>query len=392
MSESSRTDSPSSDFQSPKKRTTQAISCLLTPLFLIAFPVALAAVLFRLDPFEPAHFPATVLGRRTVTAPARNSRMLQGSEIMADGEVAGPEDLAYDKEEHVIYTGCEDGWIKRVTVNESVADSVVENWVNTEGRPLGLALEKSGELIVADASLGLLRVTKEKKVEVLADEAGGLKFNLTDGVDVAEDGTIYFTDASYKYSLKDFYYDIVEGKPHGRFMSYNPATKKVTILARNLYFPNGVVVSPDQHFVVYCETILSRCRKYYIEGPKKGRIGEFCPDLPGMPDNIHYVGQGQYYIAMATSVTPEWDLALKYPFIRKVAAMVTKYIGRPHVEKNGGIVVVDLEGKLREHYYDPALSLISSGIKIENYIYCGSLTYPFLIRLDVEQHPALPST
>lgn len=97
---------------------------------------------------------------------------------------------------------------------------------------------------------------KEKKVEVLAEEFEGLKFNLTDGVDVAEDGTIYFTDASYKYCLKDFYYDIAEGKPHGRFMSYNPATKKVSLLARNLYFPNGVAVSPDQNFVIYCETIL----------------------------------------------------------------------------------------------------------------------------------------
>lgn len=104
-----------------------------------------------------------------------------------------------------------------------------------------------------------MRVTQEKgkqtKVEILADEHDGLKFNLTDGVDVGKDGTIYFTDASYKYNLKDFYYDIVEGEPHGRFMSYNPATKNVTLLARNLYFANGVAVAPDQKFVVYCETV-----------------------------------------------------------------------------------------------------------------------------------------
>ncbi|TKY58348.1 STRICTOSIDINE SYNTHASE 4 [Spatholobus suberectus] len=74
-----------------------------------------------------------------------------GSEVVAQGEVVGPEDLAYDKRRRVIYTGCEDGWIKRITVNDSVADTVVENWVNTGGRPLGLALEKSGELMVADA-------------------------------------------------------------------------------------------------------------------------------------------------------------------------------------------------------------------------------------------------
>ncbi|TKY58349.1 STRICTOSIDINE SYNTHASE 7 [Spatholobus suberectus] len=136
---------------------------------------------------------------------------------------------------------------------------------------------------------GLLRVTSNKKVEVLADEVDGLKFNLTDGVDVAKDGTIYFIDATYKYSLDDYYNDIIEGKPHGR------GAENIT------------------------------------EGPKKGRIGEFCRDLPGMPDNIHYVGQGQYYIAMATiynSLTPQSDLLLRYPFIRKAVAMVTQYVGK----------------------------------------------------------------
>lgn len=144
-----------------------------------------------------------------------------------------------------------------------MADSVVENWVHTSGRPLGLALEKTGELIVADAHLvytGLLRVTqkegKEPKVEILANEHDGLKFKLTDGVDVGEDGTIYFTEATYKYNLYDFYNDILEGEPHGRFMSYNPATKKVTLLARNLYFANRVAIAPDQKFVVYCETAM----------------------------------------------------------------------------------------------------------------------------------------
>ena len=41
------------------------------------------------------------------------------------------------------------------------------------------------------------------------------------------------------------------------------------------------------------------CKKYYIQGPNKGKIDKFC-DLPGMPDNIHYDGQGQYWIALAT--------------------------------------------------------------------------------------------
>lgn len=103
---------------------------------------------------------------------------------------------------------------------------------------------------------GLLRVTREGKIELLTDEVDGVKFRLTDGVDVAKDGTIYFTDASYKYSLKDFIYDVLEGRPNGRLISYDPAAKKTTLLATDLYFPNGVAVSPDQTYIIFCETML----------------------------------------------------------------------------------------------------------------------------------------
>ena len=75
------------------------------------------------------------------------------------------------------------------------------------------------------------------------------------------------------------------------------------------------------------------------------------------------------FVGYWQSLTPEWDLLLRYPFIQKVAAMVTKYVLQP--KENGGVLVVDLEGKPTAHYYDSELSLISSGIKIGNYIYCG---------------------
>ncbi|CAL5197420.1 unnamed protein product [Lathyrus oleraceus] len=356
----------------------------------IVLPVFVAAaVLYRLDPFEPAHIPLNEVNRSMLNAPLSNNRMRIGSDDLAKGQVVGPEDLVYDTAMGLVYTGCADGWVKRITVNESVVDSVVENWINTGGRPLGLALEKTGELIVADADKGLLRVTREKKIELLVNEVEGLKFKLTDGVDVAHDGTIYFTDASHKYSVKDSLLDIFEGKPNGRFLSYDPSTKETTLLLSDLYFPNGVVVSPDQQCVVFCETVMMNCKKYYIQGPKKGKTEKFC-DLPGMPDNIHYDGHGKYWIGIATAISPELDILLKYPFIRKVLAIITKQVPSLSFAKNGGVIAMDLEGKPITHYYDSRLSL-TSGIKIRNHIYCGSLSYPFIIRLDIDQYPAIPT-
>ncbi|CAA3032780.1 STRICTOSIDINE SYNTHASE-LIKE 6-like, partial [Olea europaea subsp. europaea] len=97
----------------------------------------------------------------------------------------------------------------------------------------------------------------------------------------------------------------------------------------------------------YNETI---CKKYYIEGEKKGHVDTFIENLLGVPDNIRYDGEWKYWIALIMEVTYFWTLSQRYAFIRKVMAITQKYIGRsPHLEKNGGIFGVDLDGKPIAH-------------------------------------------
>ncbi|KAJ6996905.1 hypothetical protein D5086_010455 [Populus alba] len=379
---------PASSPSSPKPTSRKTSWPFLTVLLTVLSPVLVATLVFQLDSFEPARLPIHELTQPPLKALKKNDHMLQGSELVGFKQLIEPEDIAYDSNSGVIYTSCADGWVKRVTINDSVADTIVESWVSTGGRPLGLALGHDNEVIVADAFKGLLKISGEGKVELLADEAEGVKFKLTDAVDIAEDGTIYFTDASYKYNLLEFFWDLLEGKPYGRAISYDPVTKETKVLAHNLYFANGVVVSPDQQYVVFCESFMRRCRKYYIQGKKKGSLETFIDNLPGLPDNIHHDGHGHYYIALASEITVALDLAHKHPFLRKLMGIYTKYIGEINMWKNGGIFIVDLEGKPMEHYYDPGLALISSGIKIGNHIYCGSIVRPYIFRLDVTKHPA----
>jgi len=250
----------------------------------------------------------------------------------------------------------------------------------------------NNELIVADPEKGLLNVTADGVVELLTDEAEGQKFKTTNAVDVAHNGIIYFTDASYKYSVSKANWDLLEGKPNGRLLSYDPATKTTKVLVHNLYFANGVVVSPDQNYVIFCETPMRRCGKYHIQGKERGKVDKFIDYLPGMPDNIRYDGEGQYWIALYRGHTLEFDIAFRYPFIRKILIIVEKYIGRPRIEKNGGVLAIDLVGNPIAHYYDPGLAMVSSGIKIGNHLYCGSVVLPYIIRLDLKQYPAQATT
>ncbi|KAH7850830.1 hypothetical protein Vadar_003525 [Vaccinium darrowii] len=378
---------------SPTRPTQWSKTTLCSTTFLLSLlvPVLAAVILYQLDSFDPAPLPTHEFSGQPVFIPLQNPCLLEYAERVGVGELLGPEDLAYDPKLGVIYTGCSDGWIKRVAVNESAADSVVENWVNTGGRPLGLVLEHDNDVIVADAVKGLMRVTGDGKLELLTNKAEGVEFRLTDGVDITDEGIIYFTDASSKYDIKETRWDMLEGRPYGRFMSYDPLTKETQVLVRDLYFANGVAVSPDQQFVVFCETFMRRCKRYYMQGEKRGSVENFIDNLPGTPDNVRYDGEGHYWIGLASGTSVVFYVAQRYPFVRKVMAIMEKYIGTPRT-KNSGVLAVDLEGKPLAYYYDPALTLITGGIKIADHLYCGSLLKPYIIRLNLTHHPAISGT
>ena len=67
---------------------------------------------------------------------------------------------------------------------------------------MGLAFDRQANLIVADAIKGLLSIDPSVKIVALTTGAEGISFRFTDHLDIAIDGMIHFTDASYKYSQK----------------------------------------------------------------------------------------------------------------------------------------------------------------------------------------------
>lgn len=99
------------------------------------------------------------------------------------------------------------------------------------------------------------------------------------------------------------------------------------------------------------------------------------------------------FVPNCQGITTASNLAIRYPFIRKGMAILEKYVASSsQMEKNTGVVAMNLEGELTAHYTDPDLSGITSGIKIGNYLYCGSFRGSYIMRLDLEQHPAVTTT
>ena len=68
------------------------------------------------------------------------------------------------------------------------------------------------------------------EVTTLCDAVDGVKFGFTDDVSVARDGVVYFSDASAKFGFGDHMLDLLEGRPHGKLIAYDPKTRGCKLL------------------------------------------------------------------------------------------------------------------------------------------------------------------
>lgn len=55
---------------------------------------------------------------------------------------------------------------------------------------------------------------------------------------------------------------MIELNDLGRLLSYDPGTGRVSVLLDGLYMPNGVVLSPDERFLLLAETSIGRILRY----------------------------------------------------------------------------------------------------------------------------------
>jgi sugar lactone lactonase YvrE len=285
------------------------------------------------------------------------------------GDGHGPEDVALDAEGK-IYAGFDDGRIKVVH-----PDGAIRVFANTGGRPLGLIFDQSGNLIVADAVKGLLSVSKNGEVTVLAADADGVKFGCINDLDVGADGTIYFTEASHKYPMTEHVQDLLEHQPNGRLLALDPQTRKPRTLLRGLYFANGVAVSPDQMFVLVAETGKYRIRRVWLKEPKIGQDDVFIDNLPGFPDGISSNGRDKFWLALVTPRQPLFDKLLPYPFARKVVVRLPKFL-QPAPQRYSFVLGLDANGRVVENLQNGSpdcYAQIANVVERNGALYFGSI-------------------
>src|SRR5882762_2168819 len=343
------------------------IKTLLRFLLLIAVALALYFLLWPV-PITPAAW--TPPQAPELSGPYAQNSLLAGVKRLDSGGAYAPEDVALDAHGR-IYGGAEDGRIMRLNPDGTHAAL----FANTGGRPLGLIFDHEGNLIVADANKGLLSIAPNGSIKTLSTEAEGTPFRCANDLDVAADGTIYFTDASSKFPLVNFTADILEHQGNGRLLAYDPKTKTTRVVLKNLCFANGVAVSPDQSFVLVVETGKYRIHRVWLSGPRQGQAEIFIDNLPGFPDGILSNGRDKFWLALVTPRDSVLDRMLPHPFLRKVVARLPKLL-QPAPKRYSFVLGLDMNGRVVENLQDGSnecYAEIANVVERNGMLYFGSI-------------------
>lgn len=340
------------------------------PFLLIALSLAAPAVLYlllwpvKVDPaaWEPPVAPPLA------GAFAPNERLAAVELLPAGGHA--PEGVAVDPEGRV-YAGLEGGRVVRLRAGGGAPELFAE----TKGRPLGLDFDGAGNLVVADAVQGLLSVGRDGAVGVLSREAEGRAFGCVNDLDIASDGTIYFTDATDRFPLSVYRQDIIEHRPNGRLLAYDPAARASRVVVDGLHFANGVALGPDESFLVVAETGKYRLWRVWLKGPRRGEREVFADNLPGFPDNVTFNGRDTFWLALVSPRNRLLDTLLPRPFLRRVIARLPSFM-QPAPSRHGFVVGLDAEGRVTRTLQDPSgthYALVSCALEHGGALYLGSL-------------------
>ncbi|MEG8945933.1 SMP-30/gluconolactonase/LRE family protein [Rosettibacter firmus] len=126
------------------------------------------------------------------------------------------------------------------TVYKWAPDSGIKIFLRPSGNSNGLALDKNGNLLLAQHGLRqVARLEKDGKLTSLATHYDGKRLNSPNDIALKSDGSIFFTDPPYGINSSQeelHFYGIYRISPQGNLQ----------LLDKTLSRPNGIAFSPDE--------------------------------------------------------------------------------------------------------------------------------------------------
>jgi ribose transport system permease protein len=237
------------------------------------------------------------------------------------GRIEAPEDVILDRHDH-LYAGSRHGDVIRFFAPDYER---MEVFAHIGGQPLGMAFDRDDNLHVCIGGMGLYRITPDQVVQRVTDETNrsyrsindDSRLRLADDLDIADDGRIFFSEATTRYEMHEWPVDGLEARGNGRIVCHDPRDGSTRTVLRDLKFPNGICIASDGQSILFAETWGCCVKRWWFDGPKSGQVQTVIANLPGYPDNINLASDGNYWLALVGMRCPAYDLAMRMPGFRK---------------------------------------------------------------------------
>ena len=340
----------------------------------------LSIVIFNSCTLKPVAYEPKVAPK--FEGPTQLNEALTTSEKIQINGWLGPEDILFDDEGN-LYTGVHNKDFNDGRILKIDPEGNVEEFYNAGSWAAGLHFDKRGYLIALSHKQGLISISPDGIATVLAatDERGN-PFLIPNGLDIAEDGMVYFSNTSQfsAYNIKYGRKVILEMKPIGGLFSYNPETKSVQTLIKGTYFGNGVVVSKNQEYLLMVETTKYRVLKYWLAGEKSGETEVFIDNLQGFPNGISIREDGSYWLGFSTKRNKALDNIHPKTGMKKLVYALPEFM-QPKADRFGMVMNLSETGEIINTFYDTNGEIIpeAGAVKEHNgYLYIGGDVIPYI--------------
>lgn len=205
--------------------------------------------------------------------------------------------------------------------------------------------------------------------------------------------------------------------PSGRLVYLQRGTKKPKVLLENLWFANGVALSPEEDFVVVSDQNRNTLLKYWLKTEKEGTSEVFADRLPGSVDNITPDAKG-FWAALVVTSDPDHpnifqsmaplsyvrrflarilhlvEMLFKkidhfYPnkFSKNVVARAQSLPTYPFVMNNRATVLrFDWNGNILAAYHSYDSAIYTHVLESNGKLYLGSFVHDYIARVDRQKH------
>jgi len=338
-------------------------------------------------PIDPVSWDAPL--NRGLTGVFDRNNQLGNTRSIDLGEHEGPEDVALGLD-GFLYATTHGGDVLRI----SPSGRSIEVFARPGGRPLGIEVDSDGSLLVANAHVGVQRISTAGVVSNVLTRVDGDPLIYANDVAVARDGTIYVSDASTKFgaiesggTFEASVLDLIEHGANGRVVAYRPDSNSARVIMDSLNFANGVAVSDDQQYLLISETGGYRIHRYWLQGPNAGNSEIIIDNLPGFPDNINNGMNGRFWIGLAAPRKAILDNNSDRPFVRQILLRVPPFL-QPKPDLSSHVIAINGDGEVLMNLQGPAAGypMLTGVLETRTTLFLTTLIgnkLPYLVKVDL---------